>query len=262
MEALTNIEELAISYSRINPGAIGHLAALGQLQRLTLNDTVFRFEDLRLLRPLLRLVKLNLRRTSISDAELPVLTALSGLRVVYLDETQVSETGLEFLHKISPDLDCFADNPDDERQRLKAAIAEVAGSRSDALEVVGCMLKDGDVSGLGDLEGLKCLRIRARYLGDQAFRQIVRLSSVETLDVENTGITAHALCGLAEMTALQDLKLNARQIDKGVVEALKKLPALRALRLHQIDDSTIPDDFMKNLQENLPNCDCIYEPSR
>ena len=108
LEKLSQLEVLDLYRTRLstrntwNPPIedLSHLSGLANLRRLDLSQ--LRVSDIGPLGSLTRLVYLDLRDNSITDAGLDHLKGLTSLRDLYLDGTQVTNAGVKKLKEALP----------------------------------------------------------------------------------------------------------------------------------------------------------------
>jgi hypothetical protein len=97
VEALPDVEKLNFSGTKMGDDELAHLAKLSQLKELGLTGTDITDKGLAHLTGLSKLERLTLNNCDISDAGLVHLQNLKGLKQLHLNETKVSDAGLEHL---------------------------------------------------------------------------------------------------------------------------------------------------------------------
>lgn len=263
------------------PRASSDLSPLGSLPRglvalnmggLPIQDAQYEFlaglTDLRIL---------NARRTDIGDKGLAKLRELRALETLYLDDTQVTDAGLEALEGMTrlAHLSLSTSAGSAAPARIgDAGAARLAGLRAlQFLDLSGAAVGDEGVkafsgmnllyhlalsrTNVGD-EGVKTLAATGRYqrlhlhstkVGDEGIRALAGYQ-LEELDVSKTRITPEGVKALAALPRLASLNvaLNAA-VGAESIEALRALPALQVLA---VDESQFTPDQLLKIIEDRP----------
>jgi serine/threonine protein kinase/formylglycine-generating enzyme required for sulfatase activity len=205
--------------------------------------------DLVALHGLKHLVRLNLHRTKVSDGGITCLEGLTSLEDLDVSDTLATDELVIQLQNL---------------QSLKSL--NLAGT----FVTDEGMLKLFQLSGLEFLDlsktpirgiclqtftkatKLKTLSLRGSKFASENAECLRTLSGLTHLTLSETQVSDNALDHLLELPNLQSLDLYNTQLTKaGALERLKEFKNLRILRLSL---TTFGDDFVKSLQEALPDC--------
>lgn len=118
---------------------------------------------------------------------------------------------------------------------------------------VPCDFADGDFEWLQTCTNLTHLNLSHTAIGG-ARMPLRKLESLATLDLSWTAVQPDALASLAANRALRCLLLCGCEIRRPHVEALSKLPALKALRL---DYGSISQEDLDWLIRAVPSLECV-----
>ncbi len=167
-------------------------------------------------------VEVNLSRTSVTDADLSVLTAFPSLEAVSLDSPRVSDAGLAHLRGL---------------RELRS------------VSLTGSQVRGHGLVQLTSAPRLTVLALGGSKLTDEGFARAAALKSLRFLVLAHTGVTDAALAHLGGMKRLNDLTLSGTRItDAG----LKKLEALTELRVLRVEGTQVTYAGRRRLQAKLP----------
>lgn len=189
--SLHNLAELHLDATRISDSELRHIQGLTNLEKLTLRFTNITDDGLRYLKNLSRLRALDLSGTAISDAGLRHLRTLQELEILGLAETKVTLAGA-----------CQLTQQLDSLRRVDL----LRFAWRDALVLIW---KD-------------CSRHEMRLLGSLDARH---------LWVYQGNLTQGACEALPSLASVETITLNRVQNADTAVTQMKKMPALRELRL-------------------------------
>ena len=189
---------------------------------LVLRDTRVNNADLKLLRGLTSLEKLDLANTAISDAGLKYLVGLSNLKVLNLTATQVSDDGVESLKSLV----------NLERLDLRhteitdAGLEHLAGLKKlTSLNLYATKITDKGLKHLAGLTNLKELSVSGPEITDTGLEHLKSLKNLARLDLGGTRISDDGLVHLAGLTQLRELNFRdepSRKRRMSDVEAMEE----------------------------------------
>jgi serine/threonine protein kinase len=206
----------------IRDEALSYVAALPQLEKLYLYETLVTDAGLAHLSKLTGLQLLGLSRTGVSDEGLIHLRDLTQLRVLWLGRTKVSDAGM----------------------------AELAGlTRLSRLRLGGTRISDAGLHHLRDLPRLVELDLGDTRISNRGLSHLTGLTRLQSLDLTNTAVGDAGLANLAGLKELRHLKLAGCKIgDAG----LQHLAGLRELRTLDLTDTSVREADIRKLQDALP----------
>lgn len=100
LKALRDVDELKLSFTKIDDAALANIAHLDKLEILSLLDTKVTGPGLIHLAKLKNLRILYLGKTSISDDGLAQLAGLTSLEMLFLEQTKITDEGLKHLGEL------------------------------------------------------------------------------------------------------------------------------------------------------------------
>lgn len=162
---------------------------------------------LRSLRHSKGLQRLELRETEVTGPGLEVLGELAHLEELVLLDRDLGEVGLSHLAVLS-----------------KLELLELSGP-----------IEDPTMKGLGQLVGLRTLRLSHPQIDDRIAPQLTKLTRLRWLDLGGTRISDEGLEALTELTELQTLHLDHTRVTNRGLQHLAKLKELQELSLQATD---------------------------
>lgn len=267
VEDLSPLLNLQLTYLDLEENQVTNIQTLGALP--TLEELWLGGNSLESFSPLENLTnlrRLGLSGTGLSDADLDVITNLSELTELQLEDNEAfTATGLDTLKAALPD--CVIVHSElyyilllggtEFRSDAVSIRADAVGVSSlDGLEnflsLESLFLNDNEISDLAQLAplvNLKTLELSGNQISDLSPLQ--NLTKLVNLRLDNNEITS--LSALAGLTELTYLNLEGNQISDPI--PLYGLTKLRDLYLGQ--NSTLSAEQIVALQEALPDCN-IY----
>ncbi|MBI85873.1 MAG: hypothetical protein CMJ81_21975 [Planctomycetaceae bacterium] len=201
-----SLRQLDLSRTQISDTGLVHLAGLANLEGLNLDGVTITDDGLPQLTNLSNLQVLYLTGTRISDAGLVHLQRLTNLRELYLFRTGITATGLAHLKSL---------------QLQKLTVADRA--RNDL----------GLKHYLAALDRPTQLELSRWNATDAGITHLRELTSLQRLDLLDTGVTDAGLEPLGTLKNLQVLHLPDQITDAGLVH-LKGLTNLKELHLPEL----------------------------
>jgi hypothetical protein len=169
------------------------------------------------------LYKLTLKKLEIDDTQLKNLENLTGLVDLDLEETDVSDEGLRWFHKLNK-LD---------RLKLRATLVTGKGlvhlkpltSLSD-LSIANDSIGDEGLENLVGLKKLTSLNLSRSRVTDQGLKRLAPMSQLHKLDIEFNKVTDSGIASLVSLKNLRELLLSDTLVTAGCIKYLQQLPSL------------------------------------
>jgi len=230
-------KQLKLIVSKAGVQDLSPLSTLGwnDLHTLDLKSTGADDTCMRHLDGLTGLKVLNLRGTKITDVGLQVIKGLKSLRHLHLS-SEITDAGLVYLSglKSLEKLSLLSTKITD------AGLADVAKVTSlRDLYLGGTNITDAGLAHLAKLTSLSYLNLQNTHVSDAGLAHLKNTISLKSLNVGNTNITDKGLAYLSNLTLLESLILFKTNItDKGLAY-LKAMPLLKELNLEytQVTDN-------------------------
>ena len=273
----------------------------GQITSLNLANRELRDEDLECLSGFSRLRVLDLRKNNLTNDGMHLLAALTDLRRLKLGENPINDMGIVHLMPLKQLAYLSVEKTDVTLAGLHDLFVAGQGrTPREALQMTGFSIKQPAVSGQWDLNltrthasdddmvmvgamgGLARLKLVGNEITDYGIRQLENHPHLNTLWIEEAGITGDALVHLAkvpgltrlwcpdaafknedlapltQMPSLKVLNLCGCPIDDGALPYLEKLPHLNSL---MVDIGQLSESALKALRASRPGLS-IYESQR
>ena len=159
------------------------------------------------------------------DRHLPPLQALSNLNALMLEDTQVTDHGMEIIGQWK-------------RLRLVAVYTDKQSRR----------ITDRGLAALSGLTELEDLCLRGMQITDAASHHLRCFPRLKELDLSATEITDAALADISQLKELRELSLNDTRVTDEGMKSIAKLIHLRTL---QLCNTAVSDEGMAHLR-SLP----------
>jgi tRNA A-37 threonylcarbamoyl transferase component Bud32/peroxiredoxin/Leucine-rich repeat (LRR) protein/multidrug resistance efflux pump len=227
LAGLPSLQALRLSRSAVTDAGMVHLQKLSELRDVSLNETAITDKGLECLSNLPRLDTLDLDATAVSDRGLAMLRKLPGLKWLSLSKTEVTDAGLAELSGLKS-LEFLS---------LPERITDKGVGSLNGLPLLRELnFQDTKATGacLGQLENLHSLR-RLSLPGkikDDDLASLKNFPQLEELSVQQAPITDKGLRHLAALKSLKAIMLGTIQATDAGYAALKDLPVLERLYLH------------------------------
>ena len=204
----------------------------------------------------------SLKGTTITDAELAILTKLPRLTDLSLERTEVSSVGLAHVAAVTSlqklDL-AHTLLGDDAIASLKPlgnlrvlhlestlvegpGLAQLAGLTSlRELHLDNAPLGNAGLEHIAKIYGLEVLSLRYTNVTDEGMARLGQLRNLMRLDLTSVDVTEKGLQSLAQLTNLVDLDLSFARFAEPGLQVLVTLPQLKRLGLEQ---TTVTDKAM------------------
>lgn len=187
-------------------------------------------EDLVDLGRFVKLQRLSLLDSHISDAGLDHLMGLAELRWLYLSRTQVTDRGLGQLRGLTK-------------------IQELGLHRT--------RISDDGLAVLGGLKGLRILDIQSTSTTDAGLAHLQGLADLRKLDLRETQVTDAGMKSLRGLTHLWSLNLAATRVgDSGLAD----LEGLTRLQQLDLSGTEVTDSGLRAIRKALPEATIIKRP--
>ncbi|MDZ4286832.1 MAG: protein kinase, partial [Prosthecobacter sp.] len=224
------VKQLNLSFCpRLKAEALADIAGLTQLTELSVEfDNAVTDETLKALAPLTKLNRLNVALTPVTGTGLAALRACTNLTFLNVGgTTPISAAGLATIVESLPQL---------------TTMHIGAGARLNA----------ADYRLLTGLKTLKALEIGFPNLDDAMLAEIAQVSTLESLNVNYSAITAEGLRKLKLLKSLTRLIIGScPAIDDSTIPDLKELKMLKTLDLYK---SPVTAEGLAALKKALPGC--------
>lgn len=230
------------------------LKDLSNLQQLDLSETHVVDEELKYVSALTSIKVLNLNDTQITGAGLAFLANLDNLQELYLSNTRVDNDGLKHLRnlhglrRLSLDSDPLGD----------PGLEHLSGlTNLQSLSLTKTRVESEGLRHLMGFSDLQQLYLGDTNLNDTGLRYLAALYSLRKLTLESSHITDAGLTALKEMKNLQELRLTDNSITSQGLENIRELKELRILR---INNTSIGDQALAHLNglKNLKELNISY----
>ena len=198
-----------------------------------------------------RLRVLSLDNTQVSDAGLKHLADLASLQTLNLENTQVSDAGLKHLANLASLQYLWLDNTQVSNAGLKH-LANLASLQY--LWLDNTQVSDAGLKHLADLASLQQLWLQNTQVSDAGLKHLADLASLQSLVLNNTQVSDAGLKHLAGLSSLQTLYLSNTQVSDAGLKHLANLASLQSLWL---DDTQVSDAGLKHLA-NLASLQELY----
>ncbi len=225
------VEQLFLSKTGFKSPGVASLTKFKNLRVLTLASDKIDEKDLSGLASCSSLIDLNLSRNArIGDAACAVLSHLTKLRTLNLDETAVGGRGLAALKTLS-ELNVLTLNGtkvDD------AGVASIQGLPLTSLEIQLTAITDGAIKSIAAIKTLRDLGLQRVPLSVQSVKLIAALP-LNKLVIYNCDIDNDKLEILSHCKTLRELHLSGnRAITPAGIQVLSKLP-IQELNLQKLN---------------------------
>lgn len=232
----TRLRELYLSTTRVTDAGCEHLARIQYLESVFVEDTAIRADGLRILRAAhpqvklqynslevaglnelrkrrgkgqldesFQLVAVDLSGTDVGDDDVLPLASQSGLKMLNLSRTRITDATLRALSKL----------------------------QLDELWLTATNITDEGMKAIGAMTSLKALSVAQTQIHDGGIAELVALQRLERLVLESTAVTDAGLEALARLGTLRELHLKETQFsDEGVATLGKQLPQAKLFGQH------------------------------
>jgi hypothetical protein len=163
---------------------------------------------------------------SVADRDLAALLGLTNLRVLNLDDSEVTDEGM----KVIGGLDSLVSLSLTGTQVTDAGLAHLKGlTRLEFLRLDRLPITDAGLANLAGLPRLRELSLYKTSINDDGLAHLKGLPSLEILSLDETAIGDEGLRHLKQCSNLKNLKLWSTGVTPAGIEELRKaLPHLRA----------------------------------
>ncbi len=144
------------------------------------------------------------------DKCMPHITHLTGLKVLFLENTTISAEGLKFLKGLNS------------LERLS----------------ISKQLTDDGLAEIAQLSFLKALYIREHRLTDDGLAHLEKLASLEELDISNGRMSNAGLAHLAKLPSLRYLMLSGKNFTDDGLIYIKDIPSIKILHFGHLTHLT------------------------
>lgn len=194
--------------------AVGKLPAL---EILKVASYGFSSVDLDKLRNAKALTELDLSDAAVTDAGIPLLAGMNGLRVLNLSGTQVSGQAFDHLPTSLRKLTLDDSKFNDDGAKHLARLTELT-----TLSAEKCVVSDSGLAALGGLKKLTKVTLTGTKAGDGTARVLGTLPALEVANFSRTGLTDAGLRELVRAPRLRFVEARGSKVTKqGAAEGVK-----------------------------------------
>ncbi|MCH2180405.1 MAG: hypothetical protein MK108_00225 [Mariniblastus sp.] len=248
------LRSLDIAYVRVDPDALRHLAALRQLERLSLGGS-FQDGNLKFLPQLKDLVHLDIRAAKQTEGVfLEHVARLKKLTSLNIETARVGDEHLPALAQLPNLKTLYAPRTlGDEGAKHVAKI--------DSLEVL--VLPESDVTkkglaSLSQLENLYHLTINMKRLDEEALPAIAAMKGLTSLRMTNSQLSGENLVTLGRLQKLKFLYVESKQITaSGLLSLSEHFPSLETLEIRK---HNLMDQDFKRFGALRPEINLLHPP--
>jgi hypothetical protein len=234
--SLARLRELeAFSYSSypFDAGGVG------------IGDTAARF-----IATLPRLKHLSLGDTSITDEGMLSLARLATLEDLGVHAPDITDRGLESVKRF-PKLSSLHIRSDKLSQRAIGRLTGMSALRS--FSIGGAQINDESLVDLAGLPNVERLSLSYNpKISDAGLQHLAPLKKLESLDINDTGITDDGLHWLTALPKLQELNISSTAVTDAGLGALKPIKTLRVLAVPDAVTKAAIERFSKETGVNFP----------
>ena len=208
------------------------------ISSVSLKGTTITDAELAILTKLPRLTDLSLQRTEVSSIGLAHLSSVTSLQKLDLADTLLGDAALESLKPLTNLRVLHIDGTLVEGSGL-AQLAELTNLRE--LYLDNAPLGNAGLEHVAKIYGLEVLSLRYTDVTDEGMARIGQLRNLQRLDLTSVDVTEKGLQSLAGLTNLVDLDLSFARFAEPGLQMLVTLPQLKRLGLEQ---TTVTDKAM------------------
>lgn len=224
------LEQIRCAQTRVGDAELAHLSNLKSLKAIDLSDcNRVTTEGLKSLAKCPKLSFLKVWGPSINDESLEVIGQMKSLRVLGLNDTAVTDEGMQFLKDL----------------KLKE------------VHLFRTKVGDAGLKVLAGMPSMGFLNLRDTRISDDAIGMLVGLDQLKKLDLSecnSPGVTDASGTHFAKMSNLADLNLwSTKFSDDGV----KELTGLSNLTRLNLDNTKVTDVAIKEL-EKMPQLNWLH----
>jgi internalin A len=279
LQQCRQIDQLTLEREHFEPvRRLKGLAALDQLQGLTIENGDLTIEDAREIADLSHLQELSLGLVGLTNDALLPLAKLKNLELLHLKHRghgkEVTAAGIAFISQMpklrSLELARIPSLNDDVFSQLEAVTsleslnfdqAEITGAeihrlsrlpKLKTLNLIGTKVDDIAMQKLAEFKQLEVLDISFTNVTDAGFTHVAALSNLRSLTVSGDTITDDGLAEILRLTQLEELIIGRTNATDDGLKHLAKLPKLRALRLNE--NPKITKAGVAAFKAALPEC--------
>jgi internalin A len=205
---------------------------------VSLKGTTITDAELAILTKLPRLTDLSLRRTEVSSVGLAHLSMIKSLQKLDLADTLLGDDALESLRPLTNLRVLHLDGTLVEGPGL-AQLAVLNNLRE--LYLDNAPLGNAGLAHVAKIYGLEVLSLRYTDVTDEGMARVGQLRNLQRLDLTSVDVTEKGLQSLAGLTNLVDLDLSFARFAEPGLQVLVTLPQLKRLGLEQ---TTVTDKAM------------------
>ena len=238
----------------VEPGELQHLAAFPEIRYLNLARSQIAAQELAVVSRLPALTVLRLDGTPVRDEVVPLLKGATGLKVLHLQQTAISEIATAMLAKALPNCRINRDPVElasaSEAERTMAVAALTAGGRLEVATPEGRRVVT-DAENLPAALALLSLDLSGKEIDGEAFAQFSAATNLRFLSLAGVPLGDERAASLADLQKLEVLRLP----QTGLTDAgLAHLESLKELRWLDLRGNVLGETTIQTLRQKLPEC--------
>lgn len=243
-----NLVSLGIVESALSDeGFQANVAAMKNLQGLSITNCPITNKALIVLRDLAKLESIGLYGTKISDAGLQNFKDLKKLSSFSAGRTGITGRGLDNLSA-----DTLTNLDLSYNQINKAGCEKIARfNKLEQLNLTHTPVNDDSLTAFSSLKHLRQLELGETKVGDNGLTAIAKMEALHWLDLSNTTVTSAGIEKLALLKSMIHLELNGTKVkvDDKLIKALSGMQHLNSLELRDVQ---LSDNDILKLRQPCP----------
>ena len=195
-----------------------------------------------------RVNEVSANRTSITDAQIPLLAGFKKMTDLSLEATRVSDVGAVHLRHLQQLewLNLYRTQIGDRGLRSVGQLRSLTH-----LPIGATRVTDAGLTHLRNLKQLVYLGLRANPITDAGVRQLSELTQLEGLHLGETRVGDNGIRTLGKLRQLQKLWLDQTSVSDRAIDTLVQFQNLRELHISQ---TKITATGKSRLRKQLPKC--------
>ena len=238
------LREVSLLDTRAGNFSLHQLKPLTQLRRIVWQGSTFNDHSPLYVRDL-PIESFTCACPGLGDAGLKVIGRQTGLRELVLPQSRITGAGLAHLDKLTKLARIEISRRDPGPEGMTALTLLPALTELSLELPAPSVLIDPTLTPLGQIVGLRTLRLDIPSLDDRAVAQLATLTALERLDLGGTQISDVGLKAFAGLTQLRELRLHHTRITN---RGLANLSGLTLLELLELDHTDLVDDGVAHLK--------------
>ena len=201
-----------------------------------------------------RVNEISANRTSVTDAQIPLLAAFTQMTDLSLEATRFSDAGAVHLRHLQQLewLNLYRTQIGDQGLRSVGQLRRLTH-----LPIGATRITDAGLTHLRNMKQLVYLGLRGNPITDAGVQQLSGLTQLEGLHLGETRVGDKGIRALGTLRQLQKLWLDQTTVSDRAIDTLVQFQALRELHIRQ---TRITATGKSRLQQQLPKCRLFDSP--